>query len=156
MQPLCRLVPCLAVALLLVAAPSVVHAEKPNLSPEKLAELSTHIITGNVANIFERVTRDGSWETHHMVAEVRIDKCEKGEGLNAGDLVYVRYWHRGWIGAGQIPPGTNGHRGMPESGQAMRIYLARNAYDGFSNANNDGGYNVIGANGFELLKQEDQ
>ena len=34
----------------------------------------------------------------------------------------------------------------------MRIYLARNIYDEFSRKKNmDGGFNVIGANGFERL-----
>jgi len=28
------------------------------------------------------------------------------------------------------------------------IYLAKNAYDGFTRDNHDGGFNVIGANGF--------
>jgi hypothetical protein len=31
------------------------------------------------------------------------------------------------------------------------VYLARNAYDGYTFDNKDGGFNVIGANGFETL-----
>jgi hypothetical protein len=31
------------------------------------------------------------------------------------------------------------------------VYLARNAHDGFDPDNKDGGFNVIGANGFEKL-----
>jgi hypothetical protein len=51
------------------------------------------------------------------------------------------------------PPSTSGHRGLPEEGDRVRVYLARNAYDGFTDQNEDGGYNVIGANGFELLPE---
>jgi hypothetical protein len=42
----------------------------------------------------------------------------------------------------------------PEIGQTLRIYLARNAYDGATNENNDGGFNVIYSNGFEKLTDE--
>jgi hypothetical protein len=34
----------------------------------------------------------------------------------------------------------------------VRIYLARNAYDGYTYENKDGGFNVLGVNGFEKLK----
>ena len=84
-------------------------------------------------------------------AEIRISKVEKGKDVTAGGLAYVRYWTRQWTGPGDMPPSTNGHRGLPKAGEILRIYLARNAYDGFSNENNDGGFNVIGANGFEKL-----
>jgi hypothetical protein len=86
------------------------------------------------------------------VAEIRVDECTKGAGLAKGDLVYARYWQRAWRGAGQPYPSTIGHRGLPATGDTLRVYLARNAYDGFTSANNDGGFNVIGANGFEKLK----
>ena len=77
------------------------------------------------------------------------DAVEKGEGLATGGLVYARYWTRRFAGR-MPPPSTNGHRGIPEEGNRMRIYLARNAYDGFGETK-DGGFNVIGANGFEKL-----
>ena len=38
-------------------------------------------------------------------------------------------------------------RRIPKEGDRVRVYLARNAYDGFGD-NGDGGFNVIGANGF--------
>jgi hypothetical protein len=64
--------------------------------------------------------------------------------------VYVRYWHRESVGAPRLD--TNGHRGLPKQDEILRIYLARNAYNGFGTTN-DGGFDVIGANGFEKLKQ---
>jgi hypothetical protein len=41
---------------------------------------------------------------------------------------------------------------LPQPKERFRIYLARNAYNGFGHTN-DGGYDVIGANGFEKLKE---
>ena len=40
-------------------------------------------------------------------------------------------------------------RYLAEEGETRRIYLARNSRDGFGDDNEDGGLNVIGANGFE-------
>ena len=36
------------------------------------------------------------------------------------------------------------------------LYLACNAYDGFTQANTDGGFNVIGPNGFEPTPVKDR
>jgi len=148
MKPLIPLLATLTVVLTTITA----LAEKVNMSPEQLRKTATHVVTGQVAAIYERTVRDQNWETTYYVAEVKVNDCEKGDGLKKGDLMYVRYWHRGWIGQGQVPPSTSGHRGLPTIGETLRIYTARNAYDGFSNGNNDGGFNVIGANGFEKLK----
>jgi len=129
----------------------VVRAEKANMSPDALARKATHIVVGKVNAIYTREHREGQWRYTRYVAEVAIEKVEKGDGLDAGGLVYVRYWHREWNGE-DMPATTTGHRGLPEEGERLRVYLARNAYDGFSRDNTDGGFNVIGANGFERLK----
>ena len=50
-----------------------------------------------------------------------------------------------------VPPSSPGHMGTPVEGDTVRVYLARNAYDGFTMDNTDGGFNVIGGNGFEKL-----
>ena len=78
---------------------------------------------------------------------------EKGDGVEPEELVYARYWRRQWVGPGQMPTSTTGHRGLPARGDKIRVYLAQNAYDGFSRDNNDGGFNVIGANGFQVLEE---
>ena len=140
----------------LVAFVCLAQAEKPNLDAGSLHKLSTHVVTGEVVTIYQRPERSGGWSWSKYLAEVRVATCEKGEGLSGGDLVYVRYWQRHkWIGPGPMPAGTNGHRGLPAEGETLRIYLARNAYDGFHTAeqNHDGGFNVIGANGFERLPE---
>jgi hypothetical protein len=142
----------LVVVILSAVVTSPAWAEKANMSPEDLAEAATHVVTGRVAAVYARTEAGEHYKDTHYVAEVRVDGVEKGEGIVKDGLVYVRYWTRAWIGKGSPPPGTGGHRGLPDAGDSLRIYLARNAYDGFGDDNKDGGFNVIGANGFEPLK----
>jgi hypothetical protein len=141
----------LAIALLLTSA--ALRAEKVDLATDELKETATHIIVGPVLNIYEQTTVSPTWRVIKYVAEVRVEKIEKFDKvspLKVGELLYVRYWKQMWVGQGVPPVDTSGHRGLPAVGSNMRIYLSRDAYDGF-NENGDGGYNVIGANGFESL-----
>jgi hypothetical protein len=129
------------------------RAEKVPLSPDQLKATATHVVRGEVVAVYERAAREGDWQYTHFVAEVRVAATEKGDGIKAGDLVYVRYWRRGWAGKGSPPPSTAGHRDRPAAGETHRIYVSKNAYDGFGTTT-DGGFNVIGGNGFEKLKSE--
>ncbi len=149
--------------LLAAAAPF----EKPDLPPERLRELATHVVVAEVRAMTTRTTEAGNWKTTHVVHEVVVEAVEKTsgppEGVDAasrpqpapGAVVYVRSWHRRWTGRGTPPTDTNGHRGLPEVGDRVRLYLARDAYDGFTKDNSDGGFNVIGCNGFEALPARD-
>jgi hypothetical protein len=128
------------------------RAEKVDLSPEELRQTATHVVVGKVKAIYERTESSSLWRTTFYVAELEVANGEKGEGIKPGDLIYVRYWHRRWIGKGPPEPNTSGHRGLPTANETLRVYLARKAYDGFTRDNQDGGFNVIGANGFEPLK----
>lgn len=130
---------------------SSVAAEKVDMAKERLASTATHVVLAKVAAVYTRVVREQDWNVTRHVAEVGIEAVEKGEGIATSDPLYVRYWTREWAGRGTPPPSTAGHRGLPKEGARVRIYLARNAYDGFDPENNDGGFNVIGANGFEAL-----
>lgn len=143
----------LFVIVTLLSLSGLAHAEKPNMSPDKLRETATHVLTGQVMAIYTRVDVSQYYETTKYLAEVRVDTCEKGDGIEKDQLVYVRYWRQKWIGEGPSPPGTAGHRGIPQEDEVFRVYVAQNAYDGFDLENNDGGFNVIGANGFQLLKK---
>lgn len=121
------------------------------MSPEALKKTATQVVQGEVKGIYAKTAKEGRWKVTRYVAEVKVTAIEKGEGITVGELVYVRYWHRKWASLGVPPPSTSGHSGLPKEGETLRIYLARNAYDGFTKDNNDGGLNVIGANGFERL-----
>lgn len=139
--------------LLVLLAPNVSKAEKAPSSPEVLKKTATHIVTATVKSIYSRTEIDGDWKFIRYVAEVKVEEIEKGEGIKKDDLIYVRYYSRVWNGAGDPPPSESGHYPTPDKNEKMRIYLAKNAYDGYSNANNDGGFNVLGANGWEELKK---
>jgi hypothetical protein len=128
-----------------------IRAEKRNLTPQELRKLATHVITGTVTAVYTRTETKGNLNYTHYVAEVRVGTCEKGDGIEEDNLVYIRYWRSSWIGKGHRPPGTSGHRGLPSEGELTRVYLVRNGYDGFS-SQMDGGFNVIGANGFEKMR----
>jgi hypothetical protein len=144
------LIALMALALMADAA----RAEKIDMTPEELFQTATHVVVGKVAAVYERTETAGDWRYIHYVAEIPVAECKKGEGLKKGDMVYARYWRRAWQGKDRPPPSTSGHRGLPRVGETVRVYLARNAYDGFSSGNKDGGFNVIGANGFEKLKAD--
>ena len=120
------------------------------MSPAQLRQTATHVVVGTVEKISTRKEKTGDREITHYVATVRINAVEKGEGLMNGELVQVRYWTQRWLG-GRPEPGTAGHRGLPKQKETFRIYLARNAYDGFGETK-DGGFNVVGANGFERIE----
>jgi hypothetical protein len=122
--------------------------EKPDLSPAKLRELATHVVVGEVKQIWTRSEKANGWSTTHSVAEISVTTVEKGSELAAGSLVYARYWQRTWVGPSDPPADTTGHRYLPSVGETRRVFLARDAYDGFGETR-DGGFNVLGANGFE-------
>ena len=142
---------CLLTVAVVCTLARPVRAEKVDMSAEELRKTATHIVTGQVVAIYQRTESDGDWKYTKYVAEVRVAECEKGDGLKKGDLVYIRYWRRGWQGKDDPKPDTTGHRDLPGDGATIRAYLARNAYDGFGETK-DGGFNVIGANGFEKVK----
>ncbi|MDG2223931.1 MAG: hypothetical protein P8L85_21300 [Rubripirellula sp.] len=129
-----------------------VKGEKAPMSAEELRQTATDIIVGKVVRVYERTESEGDWSYTRFVAEISVGTVEKGESIEPADLAYVRYWKRRWVGGGRVPASTSGHRGLPSEGVTLRVYLARNAYDGFTRSNKDGGFNVIGANGFEKIE----
>jgi hypothetical protein len=132
-------------------------ALKRKLSTEELKSTATHIVVGTVQAIYQRKVEEPERSGIAYVAEVRVKEVEKGQGIKSGDLLYTRY-----SDVHKVVEMRNGRKvsfegpylNEPETGQTLRIYLARNAYDGATNENNDGGFNVIYSNGFEKLKDE--
>ena len=124
-------------------------------SKKELETLATHIVVGKVQAVYSYKDREGirlvsGYEYDHKVAEVKIEKVEKGKISES--LVYVRYWSRTWKGIGLPPPGGQSYENQPKKDQTCRFYLARNAYDGWSRqGNNDGGYNVVYVNGIQPI-----
>ena len=126
-------------------------------SKQQLKTIATHILVGKVQAVYSYKEREGiplvsGYEYDHKVAEVKIEKVEKGKISES--LVYVRYWSRKWKGIGLPPPGGQSYENQPKKGQTCRFYLARNSYDGWSRkGNNDGGYNVVYVNGIQTINQ---
>ena len=68
-------------------------AEKRPYSKKELEETATHIVVGKVQAIYSRTVREGNYEYVHKVAEVKIEKLEKGKGRALFHLVAVRMSH---------------------------------------------------------------
>ena len=136
---------------------SLLHAAKAPSSKQQLETIATHIVVGKVQAVYSHKEREGiplvsGYEYDHKVAEVKIEKVEKGKVSEK--LIYVRYWSRKWMGIGLPPPGGQSFSPQPEKGQMCRFYLAKNSYDGWSEkGNQDGGYNVVYVNGVEPIKE---
>ena len=135
----------------------LLNAAKAPSSKKQLETIATHIVVGKVQAVYSHKEREGiplvgGYEYDHKVAEVKIEKVEKGKISES--LVYVRYWSRKWMGIGLPPPGGQSFSPQPEKGQMCRFYLAKNSYDGLSEkGNQDGGYNVVYVNGVEPIKE---
>ncbi len=138
--------------LLIAALPiahSVAHSEIPSVSQEALQKQATLIVTGEVKCVYFKLEKTNLEEYTNYIAEVCVDQCEKGEGVKKGDLVYIRYWNRRWIGKGPVPPSYSGHRGLIKEGAQIRAYLTTEAT---IRGKKDGGLNVLDPNGTEELK----
>jgi hypothetical protein len=112
------IVACVAV----VAAGLWAAAEVPRQTPEQLQKNSSHIVTGEVLAVYSYDDKDGDMVTARHVAEIKVDAVEKGEGLAAGQVVYVRLWTvkkrpEGWVGA-------SGHS-VPKPGDVVRAHVTR-------------------------------
>jgi hypothetical protein len=142
-----------AVMIFLGCLTSAAFGAKMIMSPAKMRNMATHVIVGDVVRIYhhDQTTHDKSITNY--VAEIRTKDIEKGEGLQNGDLVYARYWSSRWLPTAKPVPGQLGYRRLPKEGETLRVYLARNAYDG-AGYTRDGGFNVLFADGFERLGQE--
>ena len=137
-------------------APLLNGAKAPS-SKQQFETIATHIVVGKVQAVYSYKEREGiplvgGYEYENKIAEVKIDKVEKGEISES--FVYVRYWSRTWKGIGLPPPGGQSYKNQPKKDQTCRFYLAKNSYDGLSEKDNkDGGYNVVYVNGIQPIKE---
>lgn len=129
-----------------IAMATTLWAVGPKLTPQQMHEMATHVITGKVDAIYKRTAQQGDWEYTYYLAEISVNDSEKGEGVQRGDEIFVRYWKRRWIGNGPIPPSGMGQRGRPEEGDSIRAYLKREA------ENRSALFKVAAEDGFENLE----
>jgi hypothetical protein len=131
----------------------VARAAVPQSSPKELMQEATDVVVGKVTEIYTSISKEKESEEVRIVAQVEIQKVEKGE-LKSGDLVYARYWESKWLGKTPPPPdGSMSFSPAPKKGQKVRVYLGRNVQNGLGEQK-DGGYNVLLPNGFEILKSK--
>ena len=145
-------------ALIVIAVLSVLFltaratAERANLSPERLQEEATHVVTGTIKAVYSRDVETerqgrGTVETH-SVLEIEVDAVEKGGGIAPKDVIYARCWRVKTSGEGPPRPGASGHR-IPAEASRVRAYLARGTY--LPTGQEDNGLTVVYPNGIETL-----
>src|SRR6476619_6277805 len=71
-------------------APSKCMAEKARMFPEELRASATVILTGKIAQIYSVVTTSKDTEVTNFVAEVQVERVEKGK--YTVPLAYVRFY----------------------------------------------------------------
>jgi hypothetical protein len=150
------LLPGGVLATLLLASLSAVPAgaERVALSPEEKAAEATHIVTGVVKAVYSRDVETtlygrGTVETHCLV-EIEVQKVEKGDRVQAGDLLYARCWRLKKRGEAGDRPGPSGHH-IPAEGARVRASVARGKYP--PTGQSDNGWAAVYPNGFEVLEK---
>lgn len=130
----------LLAAIALLAATSLSRGEIALQSPDELAKAKT-IVVGKINGTYKETTRTADWEDSHGVVEIAVESIERGEGLKPGQVIFARFWNRGWIGKKNPPPYGTGHH-LHASGSTIRAHLE---YD-------NGAYKILLPNG--LVKIE--
>ena len=120
-------------------AMSYARAEIPKQSKEKLQALASHALTGTIERVYEHKEKRGDYEFTHGVAEVAVERVDKGTDVVANDRVFVRFWRQKWIGEGNSPPGHSGHWNIPARTDTAEIYVKGDRKTGFD---------VLSPNGF--------
>jgi hypothetical protein len=122
----------------------VSRAEVPVLRPNDLKQQSTHIVVGKITTLYRSVEPGTDFEQTRGIAEILIDKVEKGAGPKAGEVLFVRFWNQRWVGKGdEVPPHSGGHH-VPDQGKTVRAYLTRGK---------DGSYEVLLPNGLAVVAE---
>ena len=139
----CRLIRlCVAIPLILAGVAS--RAEIPLLRPDELKSNATHVFTGKVREVYRSTEREHDFEETCGVLEIVVGKVEKGVGPKEGEVVYVRFESRRWLGQGDPPPYSSGHH-VPAKGAVVRAHAKRDT---------DGGYEALAPNGLTVLNSD--
>lgn len=123
--------------LLALFAGSLLTGALPPRSDDDLASSATHIVVGEVTQVFSRVEEVGPGaENRIFLLEVKVVEVAKGEGFQPGKVLYARTWQTskrpmGWAG----PQGQNA---IPPPGEKVRLFLRQS---------DDGGLDIVVPNG---------
>jgi hypothetical protein len=124
-------------------AASRAPAEVPRASPEELQKHAEVIVTGKVQAVHAsdyRSPNDRDYVDTVFLVALSVEKVEKGEGIKAGDPLFVRSWKlkkrpKDWVG-------PSGHGTAPGPGAQVRVFLQ---------GKKDGWYVPLLPNGIEDL-----
>lgn len=119
------------------------RAEVPVLSPEELKQQATHIVVGKLTTVYRSVKTGDDFERTSGIAEIVVEKIEKGGGPKVGEVTFVRFWNQHWVGKGRVPPHSAGHH-VPAEGAVVRAYLKRGQ---------DGTYEALLPNGLAVVAE---
>jgi hypothetical protein len=117
---------CVAALLL---APENLRAERAPLTPEKLGNEASHVVTGRVSAIEIRSESSemegfGCFD-FAIYCTIAVHRVEKGEGVQSGEELVARCFRaKTRLALGQSA-GFGGHKPIPKPGQAVRAYLRR-------------------------------
>src|SRR5947209_2194406 len=109
--------------LMLLGFPSTANCE---MKPQD-RKTSTVVIEGCVEAIDERWTL----ETDYYTISVRVEKVERGQGVQTGDLFSVRCFQ--WTRVIPGKAGARGHRSIPDVGDRIRAFAYGQGLEGEGN-----------------------
>jgi hypothetical protein len=128
----------LTIAFVVLQAPAAL-AERPPQKRDK-ADL---VVVGTVKKITSTARKFGNdGVSTNYVADVVVDKVEKGEGAKAGDTIKV-HWFRVTKRPSKPLAGAYGHRYPLEDRAEARIWLMKNGKDGWSIIYNSDGVELL-------------
>jgi S1-C subfamily serine protease len=103
-----------------------------------LTEQASHIVVGGVKAIYSFEQQTPDWQVSHRVAEVATANVEKGEGIEPGELMYVRY-------TVSKPTAGAAEAVYPNVRSTFRLFVRRSA---------DGGYDLLLPGGAQIVENE--
>ena len=129
-----------------VGSADAARRDVPLLTPQQLLEMSTDVVLARVLPEVEiKTSSEGGWSRRDFTYSLLVEDVEKGEAKR-GDRIDVTAWHRAWVGLGDPPPSSAGHRPLPLAGEIARFHLRRT---------DEGVLKVVLPNGVELATSAD-
>ena len=129
-----------------VGSANAARRDVPLLTPQQLLGNSTDVVLARVLPELEiKTSSEGGWSRRDFTFSLLVEDVEKGEAKR-GDRIDVTAWHRAWVGLGDPPPSSAGHRPLPLAGEIARFHLRRT---------DEGVLEVVLPNGVELATSAD-
>ena len=104
---------------------SSAFGDRPNETPKRLRELSSHVCVGTVLALNAKTHRSVNWEQNRYKIEIEVASVLKGAGIRLKDKITVISSSQVWIGdpdPRSMPVGWNG-MGAPSKNAQVLVYL---------------------------------